>query len=146
MPKPRIIEMQKWPYLIIAFILLVFDQLIKNLAIKNALPEMGGYLANFCNYDMALSIPMNEIIFWILWIIIITFILYQLKKSFNFFLLLVLFGALSNALDRIIRGCVVDYINLPFFPAFNIADVMITIGVILFIFQTLLKENKSHSS
>lgn len=46
---------------------------------------------------------------------------------------LLLGGALGNALDRIRIGAVIDYVKLPNWPAFNLADVAITVGVILLV-------------
>lgn len=46
---------------------------------------------------------------------------------------LLLGGALGNALDRIRLGYVRDFIELPHFPSFNIADMAITFGVILLV-------------
>lgn len=43
---------------------------------------------------------------------------------------LILGGALGNLIDRLTRGEVVDFVGVPFWPAFNIADVAITVGVI----------------
>ena len=43
-------------------------------------------------------------------------------------------GALGNLIDRIARGSVIDFIKLPHWPAFNIADTCITIGVIILVF------------
>lgn len=42
---------------------------------------------------------------------------------------LVLAGALGNLTDRLLRGYVVDFIRVPHWPVFNLADVWITIGV-----------------
>jgi signal peptidase II len=39
-------------------------------------------------------------------------------------------GALGNLLDRLISGSVTDFIKLPHWPAFNVSDIAITIGVI----------------
>ena len=46
---------------------------------------------------------------------------------------LILGGTIGNGIDRIIRGYVVDFINLNFidFPVFNIADIFINIGFFL---------------
>ena len=56
-------------------------------------------------------------------------------------------GILGNLLDRIIRGIVIDYISINIigyhFPIFNLADVMITIGVIIMIIRTLKSESKN---
>ena len=54
-------------------------------------------------------------------------------------------GALGNGIDRIFRGCVVDFIELAFirFPVFNIADIAITLGaVLLVVIITLGDKNK----
>jgi signal peptidase II len=40
-------------------------------------------------------------------------------------------GALGNAVDRVREGAVVDFVKLPSFPAFNVADVSITFGVLV---------------
>lgn len=46
---------------------------------------------------------------------------------------LLLGGAIGNAIDRIWLGYVRDFIELPHFPSFNIADVAITFGVIILV-------------
>jgi signal peptidase II len=43
---------------------------------------------------------------------------------------LLLGGALGNLLDRLINGSVTDFVKFPHWPAFNVADISITIGVI----------------
>lgn len=43
---------------------------------------------------------------------------------------LLLGGALGNLLDRLLDGSVTDFIKFPHWPAFNVADIAITIGVI----------------
>jgi len=43
-------------------------------------------------------------------------------------------GALGNVVDRVREGAVVDFIKLPYWPAFNVADTAITIGVIVLLF------------
>jgi signal peptidase II len=39
-------------------------------------------------------------------------------------------GALGNLIDRIASGSVIDFIKLPDWPAFNVADMSITFGVL----------------
>ena len=46
---------------------------------------------------------------------------------------LVLGGALGNLWDRLLRGQVTDFLKLPHWPAFNLADVAITLGVIILV-------------
>ncbi len=53
-------------------------------------------------------------------------------------------GALGNAIDRIFRGFVVDFINAEFisFPVFNIADTAIVIGAALLVLYEILFDKK----
>jgi signal peptidase II len=43
-------------------------------------------------------------------------------------------GALGNIVDRVREGAVVDFIKLPHWPAFNVADSAITVGVVVLLF------------
>lgn len=49
-------------------------------------------------------------------------------------LALVFAGGLGNAIDRLTRGYVVDFINCTFvdFPTFNVADIGVTCGMVAF--------------
>jgi signal peptidase II len=47
---------------------------------------------------------------------------------------LLLGGALGNVIDRVREGAVVDFLKLPHWPAFNVADSAITIGVLALVF------------
>jgi signal peptidase II len=47
---------------------------------------------------------------------------------------LLLGGAIGNLIDRALEGSVTDFFKLPHFPAFNVADTAITIGVIALIY------------
>jgi signal peptidase II len=40
-------------------------------------------------------------------------------------------GALGNALDRVARGHVVDFIHVRFWPVFNVADILVVAGGVL---------------
>jgi signal peptidase II len=40
-------------------------------------------------------------------------------------------GALSNLIDRVASGSVIDFIKLPDWPAFNFADISITVGAVV---------------
>jgi signal peptidase II len=43
-------------------------------------------------------------------------------------------GAIGNLIDRLVHGAVTDFIKLPLWPAFNIADMSITFGVLALLF------------
>ena len=58
-------------------------------------------------------------------------------------LALILGGALGNVIDRVTRGAVVDFLDFHYaghhFPAFNVADSAISVGVALMLWHSLVK-------
>jgi signal peptidase II len=44
-------------------------------------------------------------------------------------------GAVGNLADRVRDGAVIDFIDLPLWPTFNLADVSIVVGVLLLLFE-----------
>ncbi len=52
------------------------------------------------------------------------------EKSPQFLWGLFLGGVVGNLVDRILRGYVIDFIDVGFWPAFNVADAAITVAVI----------------
>lgn len=52
-------------------------------------------------------------------------------------LALMLGGAVGNLIDRVAHGQVVDFLKVPHWPAFNIADSAITIGVLCLLWAVL---------
>jgi len=99
------------------FLLIFLDQATKKLVINQGLP----YQQN------------SQLLFLIPSVIILPVLFIWFKKNRNLGLLLVLAGGLSNLIDRLILGYVVDWIYLPFFPysVLNLADIYITLGAIL---------------
>lgn len=63
-------------------------------------------------------------------------------------LALILGGAVGNVIDRIRLGAVTDFLHFHwhehYFPAFNVADSCITVGVILMIWYELFGKGGSH--
>src|SRR5690606_36683230 len=49
-------------------------------------------------------------------------------------------GALGNVIDRLRYGYVVDFIDFPRFPTFNVADSSITVGVALLMYALLFRD------
>jgi signal peptidase II len=47
---------------------------------------------------------------------------------------LLLGGAAGNLIDRVRDGAVTDFIKLPHWPAFNLADIAITVGVVALVY------------
>ena len=102
------------------------------------------------NYGAAFNLFSGSRIFLSIVSIIFSIILFYLifkKSSTNRIELysysLILGGAISNGIDRIFKGFVIDFINLNFvnFPVFNIADISINIGFLLVIY-IIFKNNR----
>ncbi len=59
-------------------------------------------------------------------------------------ILLIIGGAIGNFIDRVTQGSVTDFIlvyyNDFYFPAFNLADSFITVGIIVLLITELLKK------
>jgi len=74
--------------------------------------------------------------------VVLTAWLWQARRlSLGLALGLVIGGAIGNVIDRLRFGAVVDFLDLHAFgyhwPAFNVADSAITVGVFLMLFDTL---------
>lgn len=48
-------------------------------------------------------------------------------------------GAIGNLIDRVLHGGVIDFIQVSVWPIFNIADIAISLGVILLIIRLIKK-------
>ena len=53
---------------------------------------------------------------------------------------LIMGGTLGNGFDRIAFGTVTDFINVHFWPVFNVADSAISIGVVLLLARYVLRK------
>ncbi len=83
----------------------------------------------------------------IIGLIVVCFIFYLLfnsKDNIEYWaLFIIICGAFGNIIDRTINGYVIDFIyfhlNQFYWPAFNFADIYISIGIIMIIFNMLKK-------
>lgn len=100
----------------------------------------------FKNYNLALGLPFPKNVLIILMAAIILVLFFYLIKSYksgNISLIIpltfIIAGAISNLLDRLFYGYVLDYIDISFFTIFNLADIMITGGVIMLVCNQFCK-------
>ncbi len=91
-------------------------------------------LQYFQNTGIAFGIPIPNSIALIMAIGIIVILYTYTRKNPQslplFPVALIITGAISNSIDRIIYSHVIDFIIIWQWPAFNIADCLITIGAI----------------
>lgn len=87
-------------------------------------------------------ISINKTMFWDLknWLLDIVCTLFLGHWLLRTGILLILSGAISNIVDRFYFGCVIDFIDLKFWPVFNLADIYITIGSIVLLFSISKKK------
>ena len=85
------------------------------------------------------------IIFTLCIIIVLTIILFKVKFNSNLFIFsssLIVSGAFSNLINRILQGYVIDFIDIHIYqyhwPSFNVADSCVVVGTILF-FISIIK-------
>ena len=78
-------------------------------------------------------------------IVVISFIIFRgndYPRWFTLALALVLGGAIGNLADRLARGSVTDFIDPTHYPAFNIADSAIVIGVSTLLILTFFERDE----
>ena len=140
----------------IAFLIFI-DQLSKYIIRLRHLADGGFYI---CNKNIAFGIPIPEFIFWPMIVAVIILLFLEFRKCFMpicvsdsnqalpkrpnpLYLAIALAGILSNLIDRFYFGCVIDFIDLKFWPLFNLADAMIVSGAILLIIQNFNTKAKN---
>ncbi len=136
--------------LIISVILVFIDQIIKyvidlNMLLNSSINIISGFfrMTYVRNTGAAFSLfSDNQIFLIIITLVALFFMFYFLKnKAFKMsetiIYSMILSGVLSNLVDRIFRGYVIDYLDFTIFkydfPIFNLADIMIVVGCILLI-------------
>lgn len=96
----------------------------------------------FLNPGIAFSIPLTGPIAIALTAIIVAIVVLECviairkRDAFAFLALMaVIFGALSNGIDRVLYGGVVDYLRIGLMPVFNIADLLVLAGMLALLFR-----------
>jgi len=89
------------------------------------------------NSGVAFGLPLNFYVLIVLYAVILVALVWflmwfyrQRKVSLILFVCLVIAGAFSNLLDRFYFGGVIDYIDVKYYSVFNLADIMIVVGII----------------
>lgn len=104
------------------------------------------------NYFISFSIPISGPILDLFIVLITSVLLFYIiflilnkkdEKKETILLLFVFFGALSNVIDRLKFGFVIDYLEIKNFSAFNLADIMISFACFFLIVRNLKLEKNT---
>jgi len=151
------------PWLALALIILIADQFTKVLIMGYYRLGDSTYVWPFFNIVrahntgaafsfLAAASGWQRWLFTGIGIVATLFILYLLRshagqKLFSFALACILGGAVGNVVDRLLHGYVVDFLQFHwrgwYFPAFNIADMAISIGAACLVLDELLRVRKA---
>jgi signal peptidase II len=154
--KTKLTSRRFWPYGILIFvILLLIDQYTKHVILTDFAPGESMNLFWAVKYTLVQNTGtawglLSDANSALIWLSIIAFglLLYFFDKfetvieKISYTLILV--GLWGNLLDRGVHGFVVDFIQIGWWPVFNIADSCITVGVILFLIQQVKKDGAKH--
>ena len=135
----------------ISLILVLIDQIVKYYISKHYLLGVSSaIIPGFFNITYAentgaaFSLLSGNTYLIVIVSFILLFILYKYifkGDKYDFVKMLIIGGIISNLIDRVFRGYVIDYFDFNIFgysfPIFNIADICIVVGAILFIFKTI---------
>ena len=134
---------------------LITKFLIKNNFLINESKKINNFLdiVYIQNYGVSFGFLSGLVSYWVLVIVglLVTSLIYYLmissyKRLEKLAYFIIIIGAMSNILDRIINSYVVDFISLHYYdfywPAFNLADIYITIGIIMLIISFFIKSKK----
>ncbi len=137
----------------LVLVIVAIDQVTKwavraNIDRGDSIPEEGIFrLVHYSNTGAAFGILQGAGTLLALTSIIgvVAIIVYVASPAFGqphmrFGFSLMLAGALGNLIDRLMHGEVTDFLKVPNWPAFNVADSAITIGVLLLLW-TLLRDD-----
>lgn len=138
----------------LVFLFFMIDRLSKWLAL-NLLPREGVFVIPKTvglilerNQGIAYSIPLSGAVLTLVLLIIIAILVFLLVRAYQkkeltivFSLTLIIVGAFSNFLDRLHYNYVIDLITLTGWPVFNLADVMITAGVVIILLKMVRKKD-----
>ncbi len=149
--------MKKWQKLILLVsviaLVLTIDMITKIVTDGKTWSFLSPFLSidSEYNYGVAFSFLSGEtLLITILTIAmmlgLIVYSYFNLKKSAfsNISLALIIAGGIGNIIDRIAFGYVRDFLKFEFFtfPIFNVADMAVVIGVILFSIYIIFLESK----
>lgn len=134
-------------YILPSTLIVILDQIIKNLFYNNAIIHEEVILFDFYltkNFGIITGIPFNfsEIVVIFTLVILVLVIIQNKSYDLLVYFFIVLTGVVSNLIDKFRFGFVIDYINIFNYSHFNLSDLLIYIGCILIVWK-LFKSSRN---
>ena len=157
--KSKFFKKENFYFLLISIFIFLFDRFTK-FKIVEGINENTYYVNDFINLDLTWNIGIgfgllstdstaiyNFISLLILMIILILLLFFIISEKFDKFIYsIIIGGALGNLYDRLFFNAVPDFIDLHYkgfhWFTFNVADIFIVIGILIFLLRELLNNKK----
>ncbi len=119
----------------LSIIILAIDLLTKYFFYDREWGQDISWVTAHFNTGIARSLPMPSRLILIVTVCVLVLLLYRYvtKQIQRYIIAILIAGILGNAYDRVVWSGVRDFIDLGWFPVFNIADIAITLGAIAII-------------
>ncbi len=144
----RLKSLNKWEHTIVValiiFLVIAMDRICKYyveefLRIGESIPVIGEFfmITRVNNTGAAFGLMKGySLLFIIAGIVVVGLFIYYYNEIIKDYFLIaastfILGGTIGNMIDRVYFGYVVDYLDIGFWPTFNLSDFFLTIGVII---------------
>jgi signal peptidase II len=140
---------------LIAVTIIIVERVVKfyiteNLRIGESIPVIGRFLMITRTENVGAGFGVlqgQNVLFIAAACVVLVLILYFYNQIIYERLLVFAFafitgGTVGNMMDRLFFGHVIDYVDLAFWPTFNLSDVALTIGAVLLLIYLYLWQQK----
>jgi signal peptidase II len=148
------------PYALLAILVWLLDRgskvwVMKNVALWYSRPLLGNLLrlTHVRNTGAAFGLLHNQVPLLSMVTLFELVVLYLFRQQINSLRIwgrlgatLIVAGALGNFYDRLVYGHVVDFLELPYWPVFNLADSAIVVGVALLVMGVWMLDRREPSA
>jgi signal peptidase II len=138
-------------YILIVLLIVLFDQITKFLVrhymdLNQSIPIIKNifhltYITNTGTFFGLFQGTAQANLFFVIFTIIllggITYVFNKLDSFEKPFFALIIGAAIGNLIDRLVFGHVIDFLDLRFWPVFNVADTVLSISLVVLIIYTI---------
>ena len=162
--KKKIFKKENIYFLFFIFIIFFLDRYSKNLILNLLENEKYFFINNYLNLNLVFNtgigfglFSLNTGVYYnmlsmliFLIILVLVYLMFQSKTSEKIFFSFIIGGAIGNLYDRIIYKAVPDFIDFHIkdfhWFTFNIADIFISLGIILMILNEIIYNKQKNEN